>query len=719
MAALQEETDSKVAQEADEKSEGDGLSLGVHETKDGRVKLSVLSPALQKGKKRLPVNICCVVDTSGSMQLSATIKDDKGKEESTGITVLQLVKHAIKTIIHCLDKEDYLSIVAYSSKAKVVTKLMPMTESNRKKTLKELDKLEPDGQTNLWDGLQNGLDMMRTGSKKLNASEKNSAVLLFTDGLPNVTPPKGELGMLEKYIDSYGLPAAVHTYGFGYQLDTKLLNALAQTASGTFAFIPDSSMVGTIFVNSLSNICCNVAKDVVLAVEADHKKYDVKVVGNYQHLMTEWGVRISLGNIMYEQNKDAVLQFIPKDDAKENDEDNAEDVTVEAVEGQMDAIAMTPTKMYDVGAHSLTYFSLRTGAAVNGAVMMIDDDKDGKSTDMNTFRLKACDVLEECMTEAKINNFDGAQAKLRALIDEIRKCKNVSKEKYINDLLEDLTGQAFEAISTKEYYKKWGRHYIPSLVNAHRHQYCNNFKDPGVQNYGSTLFATLKETGNKVFIGIEPPKKQVYQSPYAYGGGGGHGNGGILQASAKRASAAPVNMSHYYNAGGGCFHGDGTVLMADGESKLVKELKVNDVVMGGGKVQCVVKHECADNKARLCEYNGLVITPYHPIKVNGKWVFPIDVDQGGQREYECQFVYNFVVDTGSITINGVEACTLGHNFKGSGDDKDVIEHAYFGTTKIVDDLMKMSGWKQGSVTLPLGSFKRNVDTHLVEGLVGV
>ena len=161
MAALQEETNANIAQEADEKS-GDGLSLGVHETKDGRLKLSVIAPILQKGMKRLPVNLCCVVDTSGSMQLSAKIKDNAGKEEDKGITVLQLVKHAIKTIIHCLDKDDHLSIVAYSSKATVVTKLQKMTKANKNKSLAELDKLQPDGQTNLWDGLKNGLDMIRS-----------------------------------------------------------------------------------------------------------------------------------------------------------------------------------------------------------------------------------------------------------------------------------------------------------------------------------------------------------------------------------------------------------------------------------------------------------------------------------------------------------------------------------------------------------------------------
>ena len=33
---------------------------------------------------------------------------------------------------------------------------------------------------------------------------------------------------------------------------------------------------------------------------------------------------------------------------------------------------------------------------------------------------------------------------------------------------------------------KWGKHYLQSLQRAHELQQCNNFKDPGVQFYGTT-----------------------------------------------------------------------------------------------------------------------------------------------------------------------------------------------------------------------------------------
>ena len=45
-----------------------------------------------------------------------------------------------------------------------------------------------------------------------------------------------------------------------------------------------------------------------------------------------------------------------------------------------------------------------------------------------------------------------------------------------------------EAVAKREWYKKWGQHYLPSLANAHMLQMCNNFKDPGIQFYGGALF---------------------------------------------------------------------------------------------------------------------------------------------------------------------------------------------------------------------------------------
>jgi len=720
MAALEPETGGNEAKEQDEKSQ-DGLRLGYHCTKDNsRLRVSVVAPTLPQNLKRLPVLLCCVVDTSGSMQVDAVIKDASGKAESAGLSVLALVKHSIKTIVTCLEDDDYLSIVAYSSEARVVTELQPMTKKNRETTLAALDALSPSGQTNLWDGLHTGLEMLRK-APKLDAANKNSAVLLFTDGLPNIVPPKGHMGMLEKYIDTHQtLPGTINTYGFGYSLDTALLCELSVRGQGSYAFIPDSSMVGTIFVNSLANLCCNVAKNTTLKLEANHARYDVTVLGGYDTQRTSWGVQINLGNVMYGQNRDIVVDFTPREQVAD---DEADEANTEDVEGKEQPGADDGSP-YSLDADALSYISLRTSAPVKSALSCLADDNagTGQATRRHYYRLRVCDELRECMGAMNLNDMDSAQKRIRDLITEIKGDKVVSGDAAVAGLLADLSGQGFEAISKREYYEKWGRHYLPSLIGAHLQQMNNNFKDPGVQFYGGGLFEKLRDTANDIFIKLPPPKARQVQSygHHGYGGGvmlgGGGGGGGAKRGKAKGKAKKRVDMKQFYNVGGGCFGGRAKVKMLGGVEKRVDEVVRGDVCENGGVVVCVVRYRCAGGRVRMCEVGeeGLMITEYHPVRIGGEWVFPVEVDGVESREVEMEWVYNFVLSAGHVMkVGGVECCTLGHGMR----ENVVIEHEYFGTTKVVDDLRRQKGWGRGVVMMEAGAVSRDPESNLVTGLV--
>ncbi len=91
----------------------------------------------------------------------------------------------------------------------------------------------------MWDGIYTGLEVIRKGtaSAKANAQFKpnpNAAVFVLTDGQPNVEPPRGHLPSLNKYRTDCGgvLPAVVHTFGFGYSLDSQLLYDFAIASNG-------------------------------------------------------------------------------------------------------------------------------------------------------------------------------------------------------------------------------------------------------------------------------------------------------------------------------------------------------------------------------------------------------------------------------------------------------------------------------------------------------
>jgi hypothetical protein len=103
---------------------------------NGFVHISIQPP---QEESRSPCDICCVVDTSGSMSDPAEIQNDKN--EQYGLSQLDLVKHALKTIIHSLQIQDRLSIVSFSDNAKILFQLTTMHDQGKKDALDAVERL--------------------------------------------------------------------------------------------------------------------------------------------------------------------------------------------------------------------------------------------------------------------------------------------------------------------------------------------------------------------------------------------------------------------------------------------------------------------------------------------------------------------------------------------------------------------------------------------------
>jgi hypothetical protein len=159
-----------------------------------------------------------------------------------------------------------------------------------------------------------------------------------------------------------------------------------------------------------------------------------------------------------------------------------------------------------------------------------------------------------------------------------------------------------------------------------------------------------------------------------------------------------------------CFHGDSLVKMANGQMKEIRSIRKGDVVYtrnGPATVKCLTVSQ-TNGKTELVNVNGLLVTPYHPVKVNGEWKFPTDVADVEMKE--CEAVFNLVLDKNhSININGVEAVTLGHDFKGP-----VVGHEYFGSQKVINDLKNTEGWKDGIVFVYGGKKESETINYIVE-----
>ncbi len=60
------------------------------------------------------------------------------------------------------------------------------------------------------------------------------------------------------------------------------------------------------------------------------------------------------------------------------------------------------------------------------------------------------------------DNDPNISADIQSLEEKIK--NHSTDDKYLTDLLADLTGQVKQALSRSDWFKKWGTHYLPSIA---------------------------------------------------------------------------------------------------------------------------------------------------------------------------------------------------------------------------------------------------------------
>ena len=332
------------------------------------------------------------------------------------------------------------------------------------------------------------------------------------------------------------------------------------------------------------------------------------------------------------------------------------------------------------------------------------NDKDIKYHKMRLAFVKAIkDSLAECSCDFQFGgsgakNLDKGQKILKSVEKTLTQVCHPDDPRA-KDLLRDLSGQVKEAFSKEEYLTKWGVHFCLSIKRAHLYQFCNNFKDPGVQHYCSELFSETRDKLDEIFVSLPAPKpSRQYQ------------RGGRAVAN-----AAPVNMTRFMNIRGGCFLGSSKVHQPGQKFARADLIKKGDKVMTGegtvDEVECIMKTVFDPTEpTEMCVVNEtLVTTPWHPIKnEQNEWAFPIE-SEALLVTMQIDAVYSFLLKSrGTILIGDFECATLAHGIEGN-----VIGHEYLGQECVARDLKQFESFDSGIVEVTSESFKRDAKTGLV------
>lgn len=649
---------------------------------------------------RRPIDVCCVIDISGSMAEYAKYQDpeDETKMKTDGMSVLDLVKHAVKTVINTLTDQDRLSIIAFDTHARITYPLTEMTEKGRTQGVIALEELVPEESTNIWEGLKTGLESLRTAMNAKPLIARKQFLYLLTDGQPNVSPPNGEAGELKHYFESHpNFQCQVNVFGFGYNLKSSLLLDIGIVGGGVFSFIPDAKIVGTNFVNAIANAATTLTQNATVHLVAKGSStFAGEVGGTMPFSKSKNGkeLTVNLGNLQYGKERDIVLSMVIS-----KSQPHYLEVTLEYTSHD----EKKPHKIsYLASSHEPTEDSIAAHArnlVVSEAYHVIKDYSAGLGVKamkrMNDLAKKVSDY-----DTAAENNND----RLRGLVSDI-----VGNG--------DRGGRMTKAITTNERFNRWGQHYLSSITRAHQLQLRTNFIDIGLQVYGGTTFCQLQELGGKIFLTLPMTIKEIRSNINQ-----GYNNNN----QPAKVVNPPVNNEDYYGGGGGgCFDGSCwvTVLLTSG--KIVRttlaDVRKNDfvkVVDKNGKqfftqVLCVARI-ILKKPQKLIEFKdtGLKITRKHPIWFNNQWMSPISIQNTHKNLAQftselSSIVYNLLLsDTHVLLVNNVPCVTMGHNIKEAF-------HPFYGTSVIIDTLRTMQGFEDGFVHVrgSLRNFEKGINEN--------
>ena len=608
----------------------------------------------------LSQDIVLIIDRSGSMNSQVEAKDRNGENLENGLSIQDIVNHSAKTVVQTLDAQSRICIIKFDGSIDIVTPLMFATDTNKVQIMTSINSIKPGGQTNIWGAIEKALDVLDKREDK----SRNSAILMLTDGIPNISPAQGEVETLKKLRKTKNFTCPIYTFGFGYNLQPTLLYDLAKYSNGGNAHIPDGNMIATVFCNFIATILTSVVMNLQLHIipkEANSATFSNLCVGdfafNYDPINQKYVY--DLGTVQYQQERNIVLNY----------------------ENKLD---FDYYYTYTIGNQAIT----SPTSSVNLAT--IAQFVNNPAINSHIIRTSAVEYIRKMINSNRINNLLSTQAAYDELVKLLEENKCASSQPFVDGLLKNIkgdfanVGQVKLAIDQK-YFKRWGEFYLDQLSRSLNQQIKPNFKDEGCM-FGGQVFESLVDKSSDIFNTLEPPKPSL-----------------VVQSSAPSSgnvfyrgfSSPAISMASYNDPRGGCVDSYCMINMFDGTSKLLKDVQKFDIIKSidnnnkvvGAKVLCVVETMIVSGYREYVNVNGVLITPWHPVKygLHGKkedWVFPGELFS--TYNLPSSSMITLVLENHHIMfINGLKCITLGHNF----NHHHKLSHPYYGTSKVIENLM--------------------------------
>jgi Ca-activated chloride channel family protein len=209
--------------------------------------------------KRAPMNLCVVLDRSGSMEGAK----------------IEKARQAAAMAVDKLGDDDIFSLVTYDSETDLLIPPERVGGTDHREDLKSrIHRIQPGGSTALHAGVVLGAKQVR----RLFEKERVNRVILLSDGLANVGPSStSELARLGRELRGEGI--AVSTVGLGDDYNEDLMTALAEASNANYYYVKDAEKLPSIFAQELGAARSLLARSIVIRIEAPDGVHLKEIVG--------------------------------------------------------------------------------------------------------------------------------------------------------------------------------------------------------------------------------------------------------------------------------------------------------------------------------------------------------------------------------------------------------------------------------------------------------
>jgi hypothetical protein len=202
-----------------------------------------------ESEARQPVHLCCLIDTSGSMDMDMK---------------LESVKRSLHFLLDFLGPEDKVSIITFSETAHTILSQIAVTATEKENIRARIAIMRPETNTNLSASIVECRASLTTDTATV-----KQGVILLTDGHANLglTRPCDIMELVQNTIARFN-GTSISCVGYGSDHNADLLQSISTEGGGSYYMVNNLEDVAAVFGNILGGLISCTAQQVRIILPA-------------------------------------------------------------------------------------------------------------------------------------------------------------------------------------------------------------------------------------------------------------------------------------------------------------------------------------------------------------------------------------------------------------------------------------------------------------------